>query len=246
MFPFLERSAMLVGPGALARLARARVLVVGAGGVGSYAIEALCRGGVGAITVVDGDGVALSNINRQLYALAGTVGCKKAELAAKRCAEINPEINMRAMCLMYGEDTAAEVFAGGFDYVLDAIDSVRAKAQLIAQAHALGIPIISALGTGNRLYPERLRVTVLRGTSGCGLARALRRELTHMGAPQLLDTRVVFSDEPPVRPHAGDGQQIRAPGSMAFVPPVAGMLMAAVALRELMGLEEVQVERLRP
>ena len=171
------RTRMILGDEAMGRLRRSHVAVFGLGGVGSYAAETLARSGVGELTLIDRDTISPSNINRQLYALQSTVGQRKAEVAARRCLDIDPSIRVHPLCMTYDAQHREEFFAARYDYIIDAIDLVSCKLDLIQQAQERGIPIISALGTGNKLDPTRLCISDISKTSGCPLARVMRREL---------------------------------------------------------------------
>ena len=224
---------MLLGADAMARLRRCHVIVFGLGGVGSYAAECLARSGVGELTLVDQDTISVTNINRQLYALRSTVGQSKAEVAARRCADIDPELRVHPICATYDAAHRDRFFSTHYDYIVDAIDLVSCKLDLIQQARLRGIPILSALGTGNKLEPELLRVTDISKTSGCPLARVMRKELRARGIHHL---KVVFSPE---LPH--ETQQLEAPSpgrrsvpaSVAWVPSVAGLMMGGTVVRDI-------------
>lgn len=219
-----SRSELLIGSEGLAVLGRARVAVAGVGGVGSYAAEALARGGIGRLFLVDHDTVSSSNCNRQLHATTKTIGRHKTLLMAERVREINPSAAVETREAFLLPDNCGEILAGDFDYIVDAVDNVSAKIALVLLARERGIPIISSMGTGNRMDPSRFAVKDLYGTKGCPLARVMRRELRRRGVGSL---RVVCSDEPPAANH-------RPPGSMSFVPPVAGMILAGHVIRELL------------
>lgn len=241
----LERSALLLGEEGLEKLARAHVLLFGLGGVGSYAAEALARSGVGALTLVDDDAVSESNLNRQLVALRSTVGMAKVEVAAARIRDINPDCRVTAMRLFYTPETADRIDFAGYDYVIDAIDTVGAKLEILRRAKAAGVPVISCMGTGNKLHPEKLCVTTLEKTEGCPLARVMRRECRLRG---ISGVEVVYSTEPAIR-HEGDTRpqpetagrtgapKRSSPGSVAFVPGCAGLMLAGVVVRRLAGAE---------
>ena len=187
------RTEMIVGAPALDKLRRSHVAVFGLGGVGSYAAECLARSGVGTLTLVDQDTVSVSNINRQLCALTSTVGQYKAEVVAARVRDINPDAVVYPICATYDAAHREEFFTRRFDYILDCIDLVSCKLDLIQQAHLRGIPILTALGTGNKLEPELLRIADISQTSGCPLARVMRKELrSKLGLHHL---KVVFSPE---------------------------------------------------
>ena len=226
------RSEMLLGQPAMDRLARSHVCVVGLGGVGSFAAEVLARSGVGELTLIDQDVYSESNINRQLGALTSTVGLPKAEVLARRVGEVNPDCRVQPLVGQYtGEDR--ERFWRGYDCVVDCIDLVSCKVDLICQAQARGVPILSALGTGNKLDPSLLEVTDLARTRGCPLARVMRRELGRRGIRHL---KVVYSPEEPVwcqqleDPPPG---RRSVPGSVSWVPPAAGILLGGAAVMEL-------------
>ena len=220
-----KRIEMLLGREAMGRLERAHVAVVGLGGVGSWCAEALCRSGVGRLTLIDSDFVAESNLNRQLEALHSTIGQSKAEALAARCRDIAPEAAIEPAAALYSAENRG-VLPEKPDYIADCIDLVSCKLDLIETALERGVPIISALGTGSKLDAQRLRVTDLAETSGCPFARVMRRELRRRGIEHL---DVVFSDEP-----AHGCEQLEAPppgrrsvpGSVVWVPAAAGLLMA--------------------
>ncbi len=233
-----ERTRMLLGEAAMDRLARSRVAVFGLGGVGGYTVEALARSGVGALDLIDSDSVAFSNLNRQILATEATVGMDKVAAAAARVASINPECRVRTYRLFYLPGEGGYDFAG-CDYVADAVDTVTAKLALAETALAAGIPIISAMGTGNKLDPSRLRVSDITETSVCPLARVMRRELRKRGIDRL---KVVWSPEEPIAPEPPKGEappegRRAIPGSTAFVPAAAGLLMASEIVRDLIGKE---------
>lgn len=224
---------MLLGADAMARLRRCHVIVFGLGGVGSYAAECLARSGVGELTLVDQDTISVTNINRQLYALRSTVGQPKAEVAARRCADIDPELRVHPICATYDAAHRDRFFSTHYDYIVDAIDLVSCKLDLIEQARLRRIPILTALGTGNKLDPTLLQVTDISKTSGCPLARVMRKELRARGIHHL---KVVFSPE---LPH--ETQQLEAPSpgrrsvpaSVAWVPSVAGLMMGGTVVRDI-------------
>ena len=229
------RTQMLLGADALDTLSRSHVIVFGLGGVGSYAAECLARSGVGELTLVDQDTLSLTNINRQLYALHSTVGQPKAETAARRCRDINPALRVHPVCATYDAAHRDDFFTAHYDYIVDAIDLVSCKLDLIEQARLRRIPILTALGTGNKLDPTLLQVTDIAKTSGCPLARVMRKEQRARNIPPL---KVVFSPEQPA-----ETQQLETPppgrrsvpASVAWVPATAGRLMGSVVVRDLIG-----------
>ncbi len=231
-----KRIEMLLGREAMGRLERAHVAVVGLGGVGSWCAEALCRSGVGRLTLIDSDFVAKSNLNRQLEALHSTIGQSKAEALAARCRDIAPEAAIEPAAALYSAENRG-VLPEKPDYIADCIDLVSCKLDLIETALERGVPIISALGTGSKLDAQRLRVTDLAETSGCPFARVMRRELRRRGIEHL---EVVFSDEP-----ARECEQLEAPppgrrsvpGSAVWVPAAAGLLMAQTIVLRIAGSE---------
>ena len=228
------RTEMIVGAPALDKLRRSHVAVFGLGGVGSYAAECLARSGVGTLTLVDQDTVSVSNINRQLCALTSTVGQYKAEVVADRVRDINPDAVVYPICATYDAAHREEFFTRRFDYILDCIDLVSCKLDLIQQARERRIPILTALGTGNKLQPELLTITDIAKTSGCPLARVMRKELRGRGIHHL---KVAFSPEQP-----GQTPQLETPppgrrsvpASVSWVPPVAGLLMAGTVVQDLL------------
>lgn len=227
------RTEMVLGDRALEKLSRCHVAVFGLGGVGSYAAEILARSGVGELTLVDQDTLSLTNINRQLYALSSTVGEYKAEAAARRCRDINPDIRVRPLCATYDAAHREDFFAGKFDYIADCIDLVTCKLDLIQQAGERGIPIISALGTGNKLDPTRLCISDISKTSGCPLARVMRRELKARGIRHL---PVVFSPEEAAEIRqldTPDPGRRSVPASVAWVPSCAGLMLGGYVVQEL-------------
>ncbi len=226
-----SRSAMLLGADGVRRLSQASVAVFGLGGVGSYTAEALARAGVGRLVLIDGDTVAESNINRQLVATLSTVGQYKADVMAHRVQDISPVCRVEAHRLFYTAETGRGLI-DGCDFVADAVDMVSAKLALAEECHFKNIPLISAMGCGNKLDPSRFRVADITRTSVCPLCRVMRRELRQRGIPHLT---VVYSEEPPLCPLSESGELApgRTPGSVSFVPSVAGLLMAGEIVRQL-------------
>lgn len=222
-----SREEQLIGPEGVERLRRARVAVFGAGGVGGYVMEALARAGVGALDIVDHDTVDLTNCNRQILALESTLGKSKAQAACSRVQDINPACEARALELFFTEEAAGEVDFARYDYVVDAIDTVSSKLTLIQCCREAGVPVITCMGTGNKLDPTAFQVAEIEKTSVCPLARVMRRELKKRG---IAHVKAVYSTEPPW-PNAGE-----APGSISYGPGAAGLLLASVVIRELLGI----------
>ena len=230
------RTAMLLGEGAMERLSRARVAVFGVGGVGGHLCEALARAGVGAIDLFDSDTVSLSNINRQAVAAHSTVGRPKVEVMRERILDIAPECQVRAFEAFYLPENADAYPLEEYDYVADAIDTVSAKIELAVRAERAGVPMIAAMGAGNRTDPTRFRVTDLFSTSGCPLARVMRRELKKHGITHL---DVLFSTEEPIKPlelEALPEGKRSVPGSVMWVPATAGLRMAQHIIMKLIEL----------
>lgn len=219
-----ERTRQLLGDDAVEQLRRARVLVFGLGGVGSYAVEALARAGVGTLGLVDKDCVQLSNCNRQLYALRSTIGERKTDVARRRIADIAPDTHVVVYPIFYLPETAGEIDFGQYDCVIDAIDTVTAKLDLVQQCARHGIAYIGVMGTGNKLDPTRLHAGDLNDTRVCPLARVMRRECKARGLERV---QVIWSDEEPAQ--AG-GVLSRIPASLVTVPASAGLLAASRAL----------------
>ena len=242
-----SRTQLLFGSEAMDRLSKCRVAVFGIGGVGGYAVEALVRSGIGALDLVDDDRVCLTNLNRQLHATRKTVGKYKVDAAEERVKEINPDCQVRTFKTFFMPETQAEFDFSQFDYIVDAIDTVTGKLALAEQAQALNIPIISAMGAGNKLDPASFRVADIYQTSICPLARIMRKECRKRGIKRL---KVVYSTEVPTRPLEDPAISCRnhcicppgtrkctvrrdIPGSTAFVPPVAGLIIAAEVIKDL-------------
>lgn len=227
------RAGMLLGTEAMDKLRHSHVAVLGLGGVGSWCAEGLARCGVGTLTVMDEDTVSLSNTNRQLCALSSTQGMSKAEVLAARIRDINPAIHVRPITGRYEAASREDFFAGGYDFVVDAIDLVSCKVDLILSCRERGIPIISALGTGNKLDAQQLRISDIAKTSGCALARVVRKELRSRGVNH---HPVVFSPEEPTPAEQWEAPppgRRSIPGSLVWVPATAGMLLCQYVVTEL-------------
>lgn len=225
------RTEMLIGKSAVEQLNTKHVAVFGLGGVGSYVVEALARNGVGSLTLVDDDVIALSNLNRQLYALHSTIGQVKADVAKSRVLDINPDCTVNALQLRFDGNTSAEFDFKTFDYVVDAIDTVTSKLLLIELCNIANTPIISCMGTGNKLDATQFEVADIAQTSVCPLAKIMRRELKKRGIEHL---KVVYSKEQPLTPANPEQTPKRqTPGSMPYVPPVAGFVLAGEVIKDL-------------
>lgn len=236
--PLFERTRILVGDAGIARLRAARVLLAGLGGVGSYAAEALARAGIGAITLVDHDRVAPSNLNRQLPALHGTLGRRKIEVVADRIRDINPACRLTLIDEFLAPDNVAAHLAGAYDAVLDAIDSLSSKTALIETAYRTGLAVVSSMGAGGRLDPTRIRVSDLQATRVCPLARAVRTQLRRRGVGR--GVIAVWSDETPLPPlppeDVGRGRPRAVNGTVSYMPALFGLTLAGVAIRGLLGI----------
>lgn len=231
-----SRSRLLLGQKAMDRLACAKIAVFGLGGVGGHAVDALARTGVGSFVLVDGDRVSLTNINRQIVADHSTVGRLKTEVMRERILLINPHASVEAHPVFFLPGDA-DNFLNGCDYLVDAVDTVAAKLRLAEIGQERGIPVISAMGAGNKLDPTRFEVADITETSVCPLCRVMRRELKKRGIPHL---KVVYSREPPLPVYPEEGESEKkgttgrtAPGSLAFVPSVAGLILASQVIQDL-------------
>ncbi len=233
------RTQMLIGSDAMEKLKNARVAIFGLGGVGSWAVEALARAGVGYLTLVDNDDVSLTNINRQLPALHSTIGRQKTEVLKERVLDINPSCSVECRNEFFSAQTCSGWFFSGYDYIIDAIDTVKSKLLLIELADAVGTPIISCMGMGNRLDPTCITVSDISKTSYDGLARVMRKELRRRGIPKL---KCVWSTEEALSPEACDEQlpegcsRRSLPGSISFVPSAAGLILAGEVIHDICGI----------
>lgn len=246
-----SRTQLLLGQDGMDRLANARVAVFGVGGVGGFTVEALARSGVGTIDLIDDDKVCLTNINRQIIALRSTVGKYKVDVAAERLRDINQNIQVNTYKTFYMPDTAHQFDFSQYDYVVDAIDTITGKLELVMQTHKAGTPIICSMGAGNKLDPTAFRVADIYKTSVDPLARVMRHELRKRGIKKL---KVVYSEEPPMRPIEDMASSCRTncicppgaarkcterrdiPGSNAFVPSVVGLIIAGEVIKDLSGV----------
>lgn len=252
MLDQFSRTKLVLGNNAMEALANARVIVFGLGGVGGSCVEALARCGVGALDLIDHDTISLTNLNRQIIALQSTVGQSKAEAMAQRVRDINPDCKVTAHKLFYLPDTASEIDLSQFDYVVDAVDNVTAKLLLIERTQAAGVPFISSMGTANKLDPTALRVKSIYKTRICPLAKIIRKESRKRG---YRDFKVVYSEEEPSMPSAEAQAAYREeaeasaagasdkfgragiPGSVSFVPPTAGFILASEVVKDLIKVQ---------
>lgn len=220
-----ERTALLIGEDGVEKLRSSKVALFGVGGVGGYVAEALIRAGVGHMILVDNDVVSESNLNRQIVALRSNIGRLKTECMKERILDINPDADIELKSMFYLPETADSVDLSGCDYVVDAIDTVTAKIELIVRCRNLGIPILSSCGTGAKLHPELFKITDIYKTSVCPLAKVLRKELRDRGVEHL---KVLYSEEVPIT-------RDRPPGTLSYVPSAAGLLIAGEVIRDLIG-----------
>lgn len=232
-----QREELLIGKENLIKLKNSHVIVFGVGGVGGFTVEALVRAGVGKITVVDYDTVDITNLNRQIIATQNTIGKDKVEVIKERAISINPNIEIIAIKEKYNSETRDIFFKEKkYDYIVDAIDLVSSKLDLIETAHKLNIPIISSMGTGNKINPTMLEVADINKTSVCPLARVMRKELKTRNIKKL---KVVYSKEIPMKPLNEDGgrEKYKNVGSISFVPSVAGLIIASEVVKDICGLK---------
>lgn len=231
------RSEMLLGKDSTQKLKNTCVAVFGIGGVGSYTVEALARSGVGKLVLVDSDTVSRSNINRQLIALNSTVGKYKTKVAGERLVDINPEITVKEHNIYFDKDTMGQIDFSKIDYIVDAVDSVTSKLLLCETAKSKNIPVISAMGAGNKLDPTAFEVADISKTSMCPLSRVMRKELKNRGIYHL---KVVYSKEKPIEVEkimASKDSTKTLPGSVAFVPSVMGLIIASEVIKDILNIK---------
>ncbi|MBE7032185.1 MAG: tRNA threonylcarbamoyladenosine dehydratase [Ruminococcaceae bacterium] len=229
------RTEMLLGAENIEKLKNAHIAIFGLGGVGGHAVEALARCGVGHFTIFDSDTVAESNLNRQIIATIETIGQKKTEAMKNRILSINPSAEIITHDVFYLPENADNFDLSAYSYIVDAIDTVSAKLELAVRAQTLDVPIISSMGTGNKLNPTDLKVCDIYKTSGCPLARVMRRELKSRGIKKL---KVVYSEETPLKPLFSENPDSKkqSPGSTSFVPSVAGLIIASEVIKDICGI----------
>ena len=229
-----SRTELLLGEKSVEKLAKKRIAVFGVGGVGGFVCEGLVRAGIGEIDIIDKDTVAVSNLNRQLIALHSTVGQNKVDVLEKRLKDINPKLILRKYKCFFLPETSDNFDFKQYNYVVDAIDTVTGKIELVLKAEEAGVPIISAMGAGNKLDPTAFQVADIYKTSVCPLARVMRRELKKREIEKL---KVVYSKEEPVKPVFAEGEET-VPGSVSFVPSVMGLIIAGEIVKELLSLSD--------
>lgn len=231
---WLARTELIIGKDGLEKLKNSKVAIFGVGGVGSYTVEALARAGIGSLVLVDFDVVDVTNINRQLHALSNSVGKVKVELMAERVKLINPNINVTTINEFYTPENGEQILAEPVDYVVDAIDTVTNKLDLIKRCVTNHIPVVASMGAGNKLDPTAFKVADISETSVCPLAKVVRRELRKAGIDQ--GVKVVYSTEPAIKPVEVLSTPVKkqAPGSVSFVPATAGLILASVVVRDLL------------
>lgn len=229
-----SRTELLLGKDAVEKLSKSRIAVFGVGGVGGYTVEALVRSGLGSIDIIDNDTVSLTNLNRQIIALHSTVGKYKVDVLSDRIKDINPNCTVRTYKTFYTPETADEFDFSNYDYVVDAIDTVKGKIGLVLQAKDAGTPIISSMGAGNKLDPTAFQVSDISKTSVCPLARVMRYELRKRGVNHL---KVVYSKEIPLSPVEDSDESVQGrrqiPGSTAFVPSAVGLIIASEVIKDI-------------
>lgn len=227
-----SRTELMIGNEGLEKLANSRIAVFGAGGVGGYTIEALARSGIGSIDIIDNDKISLTNLNRQIYALHSTIGKYKVDVAKERLLDINPEIIVNTHNIFYTPETSSQFDFTKYDFVIDAIDTVSGKIELVMQSQKTQTPIISSMGAGNKMNPTLFEVSDIYKTSVCPLAKVMRQELKKRGVKKL---KVVYSKEIPVKPPESPEQTYkkRIPASNAFVPSVVGLIIAGEVIKDL-------------
>ncbi len=226
-----SRTELLIGKDSLNKLSKSRVAIFGIGGVGGYVVEALVRSGLGNISIIDNDTVSESNINRQIIATTKNIGKYKVDVAKERILEINPEVNVKTYNMFFSPENANEFDFWGYDYIIDAIDTVSGKLALIEKAKENNIPVICSMGAGNKMDPTKFEVADISKTSVCPLARVIRTELKKR---KITGVKVVYSKETPIKPQIQIRENSRTiPGSIAFVPSVAGLIIAGEVIKDL-------------
>ena len=234
MSSIYERTSWLIGDENLDKLKKSKILIFGVGGVGGYCAEALCRAGIGEITIVDYDIIDITNLNRQIIATRDNIGLEKVTVMKKRLYSINEEIIVTPIPIRIEKENIDQFELEKYDYIIDAIDDVSGKISIIESAHILGIPVISSMGTGNKIMGEKLKISDISKTNTCPLARVMRKELGKIGIKHL---KVVFSDEEPRRVKYPSNGGL-SPASISFIPPIAGLLIAGEVIRDIIGISK--------
>lgn len=240
MLDRFSRTELLLGEAAMDKLRNSRVAVFGIGGVGGYVCEALVRSGIGAFDLIDNDKICLTNLNRQIIATGKTIGKYKTEVMQERMLDINPDVKVKTYNCFFLPENADSFPFSEYDYVVDAVDTVTAKIELVMKCQERNVPIISSMGAGNKLDASAFRVADIYKTSVCPLAKVMRHELKKRGIKEL---KVVYSEEPPITPvrelePEGDTKRRAIPGSTAFVPSVAGLIIAGEVVKDLTGIQK--------
>jgi len=237
MIDQFSRTELLIGEDSIQKLQNSRVAVFGIGGVGGYTVEALARSGVGTLDLIDNDSVCITNLNRQIIATHKTLGQNKVDVAKERALDINPNIKINTYNTFYNNDSQHIFEFSKYDYIVDAIDTVEGKLSLIENAKKYNIPIICAMGAGNKMDPTKFEVTDISKTTVCPLARVIRNELKKR---HIKKVKVVFSTEPPIKPQNTEEESYKKtiPGSNAFVPPVVGLIIAGEVIKDLIGYDK--------
>ncbi len=223
-----SRTELLIGKEAIEKLQNSKVAIFGLGGVGSYVVEGLVRAGIGNFVLVDNDKVDITNLNRQLISTHKTIGKNKVEVAKERILEINPNAKVEIYQEFFMPETEG-ILDSSINYIVDAIDTITAKIELVVRANKLNIPIISSMGTGNKLDPTKFEIEDIYKTSVCPLAKVMRKELKARGIKKL---KVIYSKEKPIKPNIAEGEE-KVPGSISFVPPVAGLIIAGEVIKDI-------------
>ena len=226
-----SRTELLIGEKGIKKLNNSKVAIFGIGGVGSYAVEGLVRAGIQNFILVDDDKISITNLNRQIHATRNTIGKYKVDVMEKRILEINPDAKVKTYKEFYMPESQTKIIDKDIDYIVDAIDTVTAKIDLVLQAEKLNIPIISAMGSGNKLDPTKFEVTDIYKTSICPLAKVMRKELR---AKEIKKLKVVYSKEEPIKPYKHEIKQKQVPGSISFVPSVVGMIIASEVVKDIL------------
>ncbi|KYH27166.1 MULTISPECIES: tRNA threonylcarbamoyladenosine dehydratase [Clostridium] len=239
MYHWLSRTEKIIGKDNIKKLSNSKVVILGVGGVGGFATEAIARSGIGNIILVDKDQVDITNLNRQIIATRSTIGQDKVEVMKRRILDINPDCNVKTYKVFIGEDNISEIIDSDVDYVIDAIDTVSSKISVAVWCEKQNIKLISSMGTGNKLDPTKLRISDIYKTSICPLAKVMRRELKRRNVKHL---KVLYSEEQPIKatiyPEEMDKRK-KAPGSTAFVPSVAGLIIASQVVRDLIKEDKI-------